>query len=87
MGVTRAERRGINAAALARGGYFGGNRRHRGAGTRSSRFAAALGAKAEIRHSRSLCGASPAGKRLIEGAVAQIDPTSLETLRLRAQKP
>ena len=28
-------------------------------------------------------GASPAGKCLIEGAVAQIDPTSLETLRLR----
>ena len=32
-------------------------------------------------------GASPAGKRLIEGAVAQIDPTSLEFLLLGTQKP
>jgi len=43
MGVTRAERRGFEAAAFAGSGRIGGNRRHRRAGTRSSRFAATLG--------------------------------------------
>jgi hypothetical protein len=32
-------------------------------------------------------GASPAGKRLIEGAVGEIDPSSLESLRVGTQKP
>ena len=32
-------------------------------------------------------GASPAGKHLIEGAVAEIDPSSLEFLRVGTQKP
>jgi hypothetical protein len=32
-------------------------------------------------------GASPAGKRLIEGAVGEIDPSNLESLRVGTQKP
>ena len=32
-------------------------------------------------------GASPAGKRLIESAVGEIDPAGLESLRAGTQKP
>jgi hypothetical protein len=87
MGVTRAERRGFEAAAFAGSGCIGDNRRHRRAGTRSSRFAVALGQKTEIRHCESLCGRITGRQASIEGAIAEIDPSSLEFLLVGIQKP
>ncbi len=70
MGVTRAERRGFEAAAFAGSGRIGGNRRHRRPETRSSRFAATLGPAIALTPTSHLMSAAEDHQAFIGGSDA-----------------